>query len=254
VVVLLGLYAVERTCSCSGHLSQHKPNGSTNHPSLIRPEQRGLGKAFAMQDLPGMALIRFDLILESVAAIIAYLISHNANKAYHMTGQKKLSDLSTGFLVLCAAMFGRVIGTIYFFVLMESGDDVSLMITVVTIAYGGMKIMAYILFVFSTLPAKSNPIAEKGLLLALPALVDPNLDFVAIIVLLVVVLLSSRNYLSSRSKYALYVFLGFTCLLLSHLAAVLSMDEIGGYLLSQVLQFLGFLLLLVMLLKAGREQ
>ena len=95
-----------------------------------------------MQDQVVMTLIRWDLILESVAGIIALMVSHYANKAFELTGQKKLSDLSSGFLVLSVAMFGRVVGTLYFFVLgAESGSLLGL----VTVAYGVMKMMECII-------------------------------------------------------------------------------------------------------------
>jgi hypothetical protein len=200
-----------------------------------------------------VALIRLDLLLESIAGVIAFLISHSARKAFHFTGQKRLSDLSTGFLVLSAAMFGRVIGTTYFFVLMpdESAWD---MIVVVTIAYGAMKVMAYILFAVSTRPSRGIRVPRESVLLALPALVDPKLDLIAIIILVVVVLQSLLNYSAVRSRYAMFVLLGFSCLLLSHVSGFLAIDAARGYLWSQLLQFIGLILLLVMLLKAGREE
>jgi len=203
-----------------------------------------------------LAPIRIDLLLESVAGFIALAVSHYASKAYRLTGQKKLSDLSTGFLVLSAAMFGRVIGTWYFFVLQAgdggtpSGDS---LIVVVRIAYGAMKVMAYILFAISTRPTTGGHSPALSLFMALPILIDPNLDMIAIVVLIVVVLQSAMNYLAVRSRYALYVLLGFSFLLLSHVSAIHAQDDLRGYALSQVFQFLGYIALLVMLIKAGRE-
>jgi len=203
-----------------------------------------------------LAMIRVDLLLESIAGLIALALSHYASKSYRLTGQKRLSDLSTGFLVLSAAMFGRVIGTWYFFVLssdgggLPSGDG---LIVVVTIAYGAMKVMAYVLFAVSTRPTVGGQPTALSVSMALPVLVDPNLDMIAIIVLLVVVLQSTVNYLNVRTKYALYVLVGFSFLLLSHVSAIPSQDDVRGYALSQVFQFLGFIALLVMLVKAGRE-
>jgi hypothetical protein len=200
------------------------------------------------------SLIRLDLLLESVAGLIALAISHYANKAYQLTEQKRLSDLSSGFIVLSAAMFGRVIGTIYFFILSGDGSgNANLMMAVVTIAYGAMKIMAYVLFAISTRPTKSPTLEGGMVLLALPVLVDPNLDLVAILVLIVVVIQALMNYMSTRSKYAAYVLAGFTLLLLSHVVAIPAQTQLGGYALSQVAQFLGFIFFLVMLVKAGKE-
>lgn len=203
-----------------------------------------------------LALIRLDLLLESIAGFIALAVSHFASKAFRLTGQKRLSDLSTGFLVLSAAMFGHVIGTWYFFVLQASdgGSSGSIgLIVVVRIAYGAMKVMAYILFAISTRPSTGGQSPALALFMALPILIDPTLDMIAIIVLIVVVLQSVMNYLAIRSRYALYVVVGFSFLLLSHVFAIPAEVDLRGYGLSQVFQFLGYIALLVMLVKAGRE-
>ncbi|TFH09514.1 MAG: hypothetical protein E4H14_04285 [Candidatus Thorarchaeota archaeon] len=206
------------------------------------------------------SIIRLDLIFEAISAIIALMVTYYATKAYRLTGQKRLSDLSTGFLVLSTGMFGRVIGTWYFVV--QFGEEGSnLIISIVTIAYGVSRIMAYILFVISTRPAHS-PIEQEpqngvGISMALLAtfLVDPNLEIVAILVLVIVVLQAVLNYMETRSKFARYVLIGFFLLLLSHIwmAQVGSVASGGLYLLSQGAQLLGFLSLLVMLIQAGRD-
>jgi len=205
-----------------------------------------------------IGLIRLDLILETISGIIALIVTYYATKAYRLTGQKKLSDLSTGFLVLSAGMFGRVIGTWYFFVqLGEAGSQ--LIISIVTIAYGVSRIMAYILFVISTRPSHTpdNQEIQNGtgisLLLMATFLVDPSLEIITIMVLVVVVLQSILNYLSTRSKFARYVLVGFVLLLLSHIWMAQVATAPGLYLLSQGAQLLGFLSLLVMLIKAGRD-
>lgn len=208
-----------------------------------------------------IALIRFDLILETIAAIIALVVSHYANKAFHLTGQKKLSDLSTGFIVLSAGMFGRVIGTLYFFVLAEDSGltdpDALSMMSLVIVGYGMMKIMAYILFVFSTRPVKRQA-NNVTMALALPVLVSAPLEWIAIIVLLIVVLQTLMNYGSVRTRYALFVLVGFTFLLFSHVAGIYAQgDEARAYvmyLISQSLQFLGLISFLVMLRQAGKDE
>ncbi|NWF94901.1 MAG: hypothetical protein HXY34_02040 [Candidatus Thorarchaeota archaeon] len=201
-----------------------------------------------------ISLIRLDLLLESMTGAISLLICHNATEAYRLTGQKRLSDLSTGFLVLAVAMFGRVAGTVYVFVLMASGGGENLARLLIT-GYGVMRIMAYVLFLVSTRPTlrhQDTPVTVVTML-AIPALVEPRLDIIATLVLIVVVLQAAHNYVSVRSSYALYVLSGFTCILLSHLLPVLAQNEVVGYLAGQVFQFLGLVLLLAMVVKAGRQ-
>ncbi|MGY5855430.1 MAG: hypothetical protein RTS72_02445 [Candidatus Thorarchaeota archaeon] len=206
------------------------------------------------------ALIRLDLIFEIFSGIIALIVTIYATKAYNMTGQKKLSDLSTGFLVLSAGMFGRVIGTIYFVIQFGADGPSSVLIfSIVTIAYGFSRIMAYLLFVIATRPARhqesmnSENMTGVSLLLA-TILVDPNLEVVAMFVLVIVVIQAIVNYFSSRSRFAFYVLLGFSLILLSHMMVSMTFINPGMYLLSQITQLLGFLSLLVMLIKAGKVE
>ncbi|MFW9909169.1 MAG: hypothetical protein ACFFEF_11390 [Candidatus Thorarchaeota archaeon] len=205
-----------------------------------------------------LALIRFDLILEAIAGIIALIVSHYANNAFRLTGQKRLSDLSTGFLVLSVGMFGRVIGTLYFFVLGgETDPDALSVMNLVIVAYGVMKIMAYALFALSTHRRQRMTSNSMTLLLALPFLISPPLEFLAILVLLIVVLQTLMNYLAVRNRYALYVLVGFLLLLIGHLLGLSAMEDLRGYVLylaSQLFQFLGLIAFLVMLRQAEKDE
>jgi hypothetical protein len=209
-----------------------------------------------MQDIP-VALIRLDLLFDTVSGIIAFLIAHQANRAFKLTKQKRLSDLSTGFLVLSAAMFERVIGTFYFFVYLGLPPPSEVPFAPATImidAYGFMKIMAFLLFAVSMRRTGRVALPQASVaLMALPVLIDLRLEFVAVIILIVVVLQAVLNYLEVRSRFALYVAVGFLLLLGGHLALMLAQNELRGYLIGQLLQVLGFIALLVMLIKAGRE-
>ncbi len=207
-----------------------------------------------------LPLIRLDLIFEVISGIIALIVTVYATKAYNLTGQKKLQDLSTGFLVLSAGMFGRVIGTWYFVIQLGLEDPSSnSILAIVTIAYGVSRIMAYILFVIATRPVRHRELETENmngisLLLAATILVDPNLEVLAILVLVVVVIQAIINYLSTRSGLAFFVLLGFFLILLSHILVAQTLSNPGMYLSSQLAQFLGFSSLLVMLIRAGRAE
>ncbi|MFW9982449.1 MAG: hypothetical protein ACFFE3_11100, partial [Candidatus Thorarchaeota archaeon] len=92
------------------------------------------------------------------------------------------------------------------------------------------------------------------LLLAATILVDPNLEIIAILVLVVVVLQAVVNYMSTRSELAFFVLLGFFLLLLSHIMVAQALTNPQMYLSSQLAQLIGFLSLLVMLVRAGRVE
>jgi len=198
-------------------------------------------------------IIRLDLLFETISGIIALMVTYYATKAYRLTGQKRLSDLSTGFLVLSAGMFGRVIGTWYFL----AREPSNVVFGIVTVAYGVSRIMAYIIFVISTRSAHREPQVQEtagiSMLLMATFLVDPSLEIIAILVLVVVVLQAILNYMTTRSKFAWYVLVGFVLILMSHIMMAQVIVAPGLYLLSQGAQLLGFLSLLVMLYQAGRN-
>ncbi|MEE9352792.1 MAG: hypothetical protein V3U94_00030 [Candidatus Thorarchaeota archaeon] len=204
-----------------------------------------------------ITLIRLDLLFETIGGIIALMVAYYATKAFNLTGQKRLSDLSTGFLVLAAGLFSHVGGTWYFFVRLgiegEINPSLTRLIVLVTVAYHVLTMMAYLLFVVSTRRSVRTKQPEMLMLLALPVLIDINLEILTIIILLVVVLQAFMNYAVVRSRYALYVLTGFSMFLVSHLFLILAGDNVGTYLLSQACQLLGFIAFLVMLYKAGRE-
>jgi hypothetical protein len=201
------------------------------------------------------AAIRLDLLFDTISGIIALIVAIYSSKAYRLTGQKRLSDLSTGFLVLSAGLFGRVIGTWYFFIRWGGEGDIPLQLrtlfAVVTIAYGASRIMAYIIFALAIRPARRPMLQEPAVMMALPVLVDPTLEMVAILVLVVVVLQALVNYLTSRNRFGLYVLAGFFLFLVSHLLLAQSLLNSGMYLLSQITQLLGFVSFLVLLKKTG---
>lgn len=201
--------------------------------------------------------IRLDLAFESVSGIIALIIAYYATKAYNLTEQKRLADLSTGFLVLAIGMFSHVIGTWYFYVRLGIEGDVvpqlRTTMTLVTLVYHFLQIMAYALFVLSTRRGGRAEHPEVAMLMALPVLLDTNLELITILVMLVVVVQALMNYATVRSRYALYVFLGFFLIFLSHLVLITAEENVLRYLLSHGLQFLGFIALLLMVYRVGRE-
>jgi hypothetical protein len=203
------------------------------------------------------ALIRLDLLFESVSGIIALIIAYYATKAYNLTEQKRLSDLSTGFLVLSIGMFSHVIGTWWFFVRLGIEGpvpEVATTVTVVTLTYHFLQIMAYVLFALSTRRGGGIKQPEMAMFMALPILIDADLELITVFVMLVVVLQALLNYATVRSRFALYVLSGFFLIFLSHIFLLTAGENVFRYLLSQTLQLLGFLTLLLMLYKVGRTE
>ena len=204
-----------------------------------------------------IALIRLDLLFESISGIIALIIAFYATKAYNLTEQKRLSDLSTGFLVLSIAMFSHVIGTWYRYVKLGiegPTPELETSITVVTLTYHFLQIMAYVLFVLSTRRGGRVKQPEMAMLMALPILIDVDLELITIFVMLVVVLQALLNYATVRSRFALYVLGGFFLIFLSHIFLITTEENVFRYLVSQALQLLGFLTLLLMVYKVGRVE
>ncbi|MFW9887909.1 MAG: hypothetical protein ACFFER_06995 [Candidatus Thorarchaeota archaeon] len=203
------------------------------------------------------ALIRLDLLFESISGIIAMIIAYYATKAYNLTEQKRLSDLSTGFLVLSIGMFSHVIGTWWFYVRLGIEGpipELDTTTTVVTLTYHFLQIMAYLLFAVSTRRGGRVQQPEMALLMALPILFDVDLELVTVFLILVVVLQALLNYSTVKSRFALYVLGGFFLIFISHIFLLTAGDSVFRYLLSHVLQLLGFLTLLLMVYKVGRME
>ncbi len=204
-----------------------------------------------MQDIP-ISLIRLDLLFESVAGLISLLVSRRASIAYRITHEYRLSDLSTGFLVLSASMFCRVIGTLYFFVILNNGGS-ERVILIVSIMYSAIKTMAYLLFLVATRPYLMHRASAPAIaLVALPILLDPVFDIISTFILVIITLQTLLNLASSRSEYSLYVFLGFLSLLISHLSQLFATMPLRGYFITQVFQLIGVMLFLLMVYRAGR--
>ncbi|MFW9932316.1 MAG: hypothetical protein ACFFDR_06640, partial [Candidatus Thorarchaeota archaeon] len=92
---------------------------------------------------------------------------------------------------------------------------------------------------------------------ALPFLISPELDVVAILILIVVVLQTLMNYASVRTKFALYVFVGFLFILVSHVIGMVDVVDTRTYFIylgSQFAQFLGLFSFLVMLRQAQKDE
>ncbi len=209
-----------------------------------------------MQDQVLIAIIRVDLIIEALAGIIALMVSHYANSAFILTRQKKLSDLSTGFLVLSAGMFGRVLGTLYFLGTTANPERV---LSIVILASGVMKIMAYAIFVTAMFRGRAEQHGNNNAMaaLVLPFLISPELDVIAILLLIIVVLQTLMNYAAVRTKFALYVFVGFLLILISHIIGMVDVVDTRTYLVylgSQLTQFLGLFSFLVMLRQAQKDE
>lgn len=207
-----------------------------------------------MQEETILMVVRVDLIIEALAGIIALMVSHYANNAFRLTRQKKLSDLSTGFLVLSLGMLGRVVATIFFFV---SGISSPRALGIAIVFLGVMKIMAYMIFAFSMFRGRTDGQMEVAMLVTLPFLTSPGLDVVAIMVLCIVVLQTIWNYVSVRTRYAFYVLVGFSLLLLGSVLGLVDVVNASTYMIylaSQLAQFLGLISFLVMLRQAQKDE
>ena len=93
--------------------------------------------------------------------------------------------------------------------------------------------------------------------MALPFLISPELDMIAILILIVVVLQTLMNYAAVRMKFALYVFIGFMSLLVSHVFGMVDVVDVRSYFIylgSQLAQFLGLFSFLVMLRQAQKDE
>ncbi len=87
----------------------------------------------------------------------------------------------------------------------------------------------------------------------IPMLVNPYTEFICVAVMVYVVVQSAINHAFVKTSESLLVFVAFLLMLVSHVMFAMSHVRAMLYLLAHVSQLAGFISMLTMLLKVGRE-
>jgi len=218
-----------------------------------------------------------DLVGESIAAVISFLITYYAHKAYRLSGQRSLFLLYFGFLLVGVGFIAQSIALVIGAFLPAGTQNgpalhgiIRLFVEAVIVGSGihwVLEILGYItIFVAylyqsrdlnttSALPSTNVALQIIPISIA-RAIFRPELELILFLLLIFILIQVIVIYLPRRHRSTLYVILGFLFLSLAHLAFLLfsffpdTAETV--YALGHVLQLTGFLLLLAMILGTTR--
>ncbi len=198
-----------------------------------------------------MMVIRIDLIMETISALISFSVAYFAMKAYKLTGNKSLMYLYYGFSILGAGMLTRVFATSYIIMIARGGAKIRGLIFSMSLIYGLMRTLAYTLFTLAYI-VRTKSIESIETAIIAPLILNPYFEFIQIALLIYITAQSAMNYLENRNINSLLIFTGFLLILISHLTFMYSIVMKQVYIIAHLIQLLGFTCMLLMLVKVGR--
>jgi len=209
---------------------------------------------------------RLDL-LEFISAFISFAIGYYALKAYKLTAKKELLYLFFGFTILGLGMLTRVVTTAYIIAIRATEPapvSIKLMVSFAILIYSITQLVAYSLFTVTyaiqvkQIPVTTAEAVATGTAAIFPLIwnpaITPVMELIAIVLLGYVAAQVFMNYLLKKTQTTRLVALGFVCMFLSHLFFLFTGVNIAFYMLGQLVQLAGFLLLLVLLAKVSRTE
>ena len=173
-----------------------------------------------------------------------------------MSSEKGLLLLHFGFVILGVSMILRVITTFYVIALVRELSNpkpvVVAALTFASIIYSIAQLIAYGLFTVNY--------TRQAKMLAQVAVIGPffllrynlYLELIAVVLLGYVAIQSIINLAIKRNAEAFLVTSGFSFMFLSHLFFLFTIVEEALYLTGQITQLIGFLCLLVMLMRVSK--
>lgn len=204
-----------------------------------------------------LGLIRFDLIMESIALILAFIVALLAFRAYRVTDVKPFLYLGLGFLLMGIGMLSRVISISYTLWLLSFTDwPVGVyrrMLQSAELTYSGLRVASYIVFAATYGYALTRRLTASMAILPLQVLVyNPFFELISALLLAFVVAWTGINYASCRTTESGLIFAGFGLLLASHIFFIFTPLGFGFYLSAHLLQLLALCSMITATLRAGR--
>lgn len=215
-------------------------------------------------------VVTFDLL----GGIIALLVSYYAFQARRWIDSSVLNAISFGFMLLGAALLVEAVTTLSLGITVAEASRLRTFELLENLAYLILQVVALSIiavgyarttygrgppaaaapgFVAYAVKAAAKPAKLAGLALTLYYLFL-GLEFVILFVLIFIMFQGFLIYAKNRDNSSLLVLLGFALIFLAHVVVLNSILAISGteYLLAATVQFLGFLSLLVFVIRSGR--
>lgn len=207
-----------------------------------------------MVDLIPVWFYLITSVIYSSSAIIGFLVSYFAYRAYRMTKNKVHLILFLSFLILSSGLVVLFGTSAYIYTTLElyRGSSISLNL----LNYQGFRTyyilsaIGYLLLILMYLPKK---IMNKLFILYVPIWYASSFNFhlISIVLLLYVMIQSIINSVKKKNLDSYLVTLAFTCLLIFHLLLLLTTFSQSMYVTANVFLIIGFLSLLIMLIRVN---
>lgn len=193
-------------------------------------------------------------VIYTSSAIIGFLVSYFAFKAYKVTKNKTHLFLSLSFLLIGLGFVALSSTSIYIYTTLQlyKGSSISLNL----LNYQGFRTyyilsaIGYVLLILMYLPKK---ITNKLFILYVPIWYASSFNFhlFSIVLVLIVMIQSIINSIKRKNLNSYLVTLAFVCLLVFHSLLLLTSFSQSMYITANVFLIIGFLSLLTMLIRVN---
>ncbi len=204
-----------------------------------------------------LGVIRFDLLMESMALILAFIIAFFAFRAYRVTDIKPFLYLGVGFLLMGIGMLSRVTSISYILWLLAIAEwpttTIRRMLQSAEMTYSGLRVASYVVFAATYAYASTKRLSTSMAMLPLQVLIyNPFFEVISALLLAFVVAWTGVNYAQNKSAESGLVLVGFSLLLLSHVFFVFTPVGFGFYLSAHLLQLLALSFVMSAVVRASR--
>jgi hypothetical protein len=193
-------------------------------------------------------------VIYSSSAIIGFLVSYFAFRAYRMTKNKVHLFLFLGFLILSLGFAILSATSIYIYTTLEIYKSSSVSLNLLN--YQGFRsyyILSSIGYVLLTLMYLPKKVMNKLFILYVPIWYASSFNFhlLSIILLLYVMIQSIINSIKKKNLNSYLVTFAFICLLVFHSLLLLTPFSQSMYVNANIFLIIGFLSLLIMLIRVN---
>lgn len=201
-------------------------------------------------------MVRFDLLMESIALILAFIIALLAFRAYRVTDVKPFLYLGLGFLLMGIGMLTRVVSVSYILWLISTTEwppaVFRRMLQSAEAICSALRVSSYIVFAATYAYASTRRLTATSMaFMPLQVLIySPLFDAVSAFLLAFVVAWTAINYAVNKTVESGLVLAGFALLLVSHVFFIFTPLNISFYFSAHLIQLLALCLVMTAVLRA----
>jgi hypothetical protein len=207
--------------------------------------------------MPPGAVINFSL--DFLSALVALLTSYYSYRVNRLVGNPVLAAISIGFMLLGIGLAVEAATSLISGVTLVEFVGERVLVLFASYTYLTVQMLAYLVIAVGYARAANSNRAKSLVLVASPGVVAINLFmysllsyFVALILLAFVVFQGFLLHSREKNRFSATVLTAFSLVLLAHLVLLASVITLGPvlFLVGTVVQFLGFLSLLVFVVRS----